>query len=251
VFSNTSLDTRTTTLRRSQYPKVSHNVIPCQCIVSAEINRLRHTDVLHSFHALALHEVRAAFIHSLFYLSPDSLDKQTLEQMWFAATHYELGKAPAGVSSLNDPPLAWGISMLWNAGFPFDNEALQERFPNIGRVITLEDLPNIMQWAGADIRQTYKGWWKFLGWRKRVPNEKHTETQKTNEEIHPTVQLRGFGATRPEEAVAKHKFIKSQLGGTDSWSQSSQSSGGSREIPMPKLTPIEVHLLGLRNKSCS
>jgi hypothetical protein len=217
-----------------------------QRVISADTDRLRHIVVLHSFHGIALHEVRAAFIHSLFYLSPDSLDKQTLTQMWFAATHYELGKTPAGVSSLNDPPLAWGISMLWNAGLSFDIEALQERFPNIGRVITLEDFPNIMKWAGADIRQTYKGWWKFLGWRKRVPNERHTKEQKTNEEIHPTVQLRGFGATRNDETVAKHRFLKSQRGGNDSWS--SDSSG---EIPMPKLTPLEEHLLGLRHNSGS
>lgn len=162
--------------------------------------------------------------------------------MWFAATHYEVGKAPVGVSSLNDAPLAWGISMLWNAGLPFDNEALQDRFPFMGCTIVFEELPRIMNWAGAETRRTYKGWWKLLGHSERVSNEKNTLRERTNEEIHATVLLRGFGAKRGEEPVAKHHYSKSRL----SWS--SESTG---DIPMNRLTPIEEHLLGLRlTESC-
>ena len=127
----------------------------------------------------------------------DSPDWQTLSQVWFAVDHTGIGKSPSdGTCSLNDPPLAWGISQMWNAGFPLNNAALAKRFPNMGRTIDLDQFPNIMKWVGADMKK-HNVAWKLLGWKERVPNEMNSDSQRTNEMIHSTVSLRGYGVCNP------------------------------------------------------
>ena len=78
-----------------------------------------HPDVLHAYHALSIDERRAGF-HPTLWTNP--APGQTLEQVWFAGTHGDVGgynPPEANGTRLADAPLAWMLSKAAALGLTF------------------------------------------------------------------------------------------------------------------------------------
>ena len=129
--------------------------------------------VRHGFHALALHETRAAFAPVLWDCPPDW--QGNVEQMWFRGAHGDIGGQIGGFAParpLANIPLVWMLDraealglMLpenWRARFPCDADA-----PMVG---------------------TWRSWGKaFLLRRRRVIGRDRSE------QVHPTAAKSAAG----------------------------------------------------------
>jgi uncharacterized protein (DUF2235 family) len=85
-----------------------------------------HPDVLHAYHALAIDEKRAEFPATL-WTSP--APGQTLEQVWFAGVHSDVGGSypdDSNGSALSDLTLAWMMSKGSELGLDFAPAALEK-----------------------------------------------------------------------------------------------------------------------------
>ncbi|TFH72247.1 DUF2235 domain-containing protein [Gammaproteobacteria bacterium LSUCC0112] len=76
--------------------------------------------IRHAFHALALHEQRAAFTPTL-WQHPVPASVQTVQQMWFAGVHSNIGGGYA-CTGLSDITLEWMLSQALACGLPIDQE---------------------------------------------------------------------------------------------------------------------------------
>lgn len=86
--------------------------------------RLGH-HIRHAFHALALNEQRAAFTPSL-WQHPVPAAVQTVEQMWFAGVHSNIGGGYA-CSGLSDITLHWMLSHARAQGLALNEDYVRRR----------------------------------------------------------------------------------------------------------------------------
>ena len=130
----------------------------------------------HGFHALALHETRAAFTPVLWDCPKDWNGR--VEQVWFPGAHGDVGGQLGGVNrprDLANIPLVWMLEKAESCGMPLP-EGWQLRYP---------------QDATARPVGTWSGWGKLflLRSRRRVG-------AGVCESLHPSVDARSMAAGR-------------------------------------------------------
>lgn len=122
--------------------------------------------VARAFHALALHETRAAFAPVLWQTPPGR--EGAVEQVWFRGAHGDVG-GQVGIHPASRPlsniPLVWMLERLESCGLPLP-PGWQARFPCD---------------PSAPPVGTWRGWGKlFLSRRRRRPGS------DPSERLHPT-----------------------------------------------------------------
>jgi uncharacterized protein (DUF2235 family) len=109
--------------------------------------------VTHAFHALAIDEQRAAFKPTLWTQDPQASD-QTLEQVWFAGVHTEVGGGSRD-PALSDIALMWMIECAQACGLVLDLTRLESPAPTgIGAAVAPD-------YAGA-IVDSRSGIWEAM-----------------------------------------------------------------------------------------
>ncbi|CAM1506157.1 Fc.00g057980.m01.CDS01 [Cosmosporella sp. VM-42] len=204
------------------------------------------------FHALALHETRGPFQPTLMHI-PDGAT-QVLNQVWFPGTHGDVANEDE-TGCIADIVLAWVIARLEEAaGIAFNLEKLAVRFPRIGNPTSLADIHQD-GWVYDPIRRSPKGLWRLMGHKIRVPGSWYRDGMLTNESIHITARLRGYGSARGTPAVPGYT-LKEGEGSTFKWEMNpatgrsgrrvrSFDSMGPPAIPEATLTDREAQLLGI------
>lgn len=91
-----------------------------------------HPDVLNAFQGLAIDERRMEFPPTLWTSQP--APGQTLEQIWFAGVHGDIGGGyaddPATQTALSDISLSWMMSKAWTLGLETD-PSFQTEYSNL------------------------------------------------------------------------------------------------------------------------
>ena len=102
-----------------------------------------HPDVLHAYQALAIDERRVEFPPTLWTSQP--APGQTLEQIWFAGVHCDVGGGyaddPSTETALSDITLGWMMSKAWALGLETDS-GFQAQYSNIDAKYALDTLHN-------------------------------------------------------------------------------------------------------------
>lgn len=174
----------------------------------------------------------------------DEASTQILRQVWFLGSHRDVANGDES-GSIGDIVLAWCVASLETyAGIAFDKAKLSVRFPRMG-----DDVPksNGLIWVHDDIRDPVKGLWWLMGRSIRVPNIEVAHGKRTNEEVHETARLRGYGSSHGSSVVAGHSVERQ--GGFFVWrrdeSHPSESDAEARILREAVISPREAHLLGI------
>lgn len=110
--------------------------------------------VRHAFHALSIDEQRAAFVPTLWTQDPAAAQGQTLEQVWFAGVHSEVGGGSRS-AALSDIALMWMIGRAQACGLTLDPSRLESPLPSgIGAAVSPD-------WSGA-IVDSRAGLWSAM-----------------------------------------------------------------------------------------
>lgn len=154
-----------------------------------------------------------------------------LAQVWFNGSHRDLGKEHRHGGGLVDIPLAWMIDMLASVGVECDQTRLENRFPGYHRPdATGEGTSRLNEWARGQANHTYKGVMTFMGYEPRKPGRYAPPGTRTNEEIHISIRLRGYGTTKGSRPMPGLRYEQS-LGESIKWTScrnwSSEESNGS------------------------
>lgn len=129
--------------------------------------------VRHAYHALALDERRVDFTPTLWTLPAGPAAGQTLEQMWFAGAHSNVGGG-YDEHGLSDITLAWMASKLDKLlAIDFDQLAAKQDRRSL--------------WGLARLHNSFTGAWQLRGSRDRKPSPGNPAT---HEAIHPSVAVR-------------------------------------------------------------
>ena len=127
--------------------------------------------IRHGFHALALHETRAAFAPVLWQCPPEW--QGNVEQVWFRGAHGDVGGQLGGFDAarpLSNIPLVWMLERAETCGLDLPS-GWRARFPCDPK---------------APMTGTWRGWGAlFLMRRRRVVGRDRSER------IHPTAQAEG------------------------------------------------------------
>lgn len=141
--------------------------------------------IRHGFHALALHETRAAFAPVLWQCPPEW--QGNVEQVWFRGAHGDVGGQIGGFPAarpLSNIPLVWMLERAETVGLELP-AGWRARFPCD---------------PAAPMTGTWRGWGAlFLMRRRRVVGRDRSER------IHPTARLPG-AAPPPGPAMAPGPF---------------------------------------------
>ncbi|KAF2461969.1 hypothetical protein BDY21DRAFT_375870 [Lineolata rhizophorae] len=206
------------------------------------------------FHALALHDPRKPFAPTLMHV-PEG-DDRVLKQVWFPGSHGNLGWEDVQ-GGLVDIPLAWMLQQLqWSVGLEFNQERLARRFPRFAEIPIPLDCDKEHQWIHSRVRGSKSWFMMLMGHKSRVPGYYPKDGMKTNEEIHPSVRLRGYGKKRSDSAIPGFHCASNQ-DGAFSWVEDSkhsrpllrrsdsEASNVYRTIPEAKMDEFEAQLLGV------
>jgi uncharacterized protein (DUF2235 family) len=110
--------------------------------------------VRHACHALAIDEQRTAFRPTLWTQDPAAVG-QTLEQVWFAGVHSEVGGGSHGGAALSDIALTWMAQRAQSFGLLVDLARLEDPAPaGLGKAVAPD-------FAGA-IADSRAGAWKAM-----------------------------------------------------------------------------------------
>jgi hypothetical protein len=237
---------------------VFHNIVLCNRNCCHHFLRIKMqyitvanhyaTDVKHIIHAIALHEHRGPYKETMMHIPVT--DHRNLKQVWFLGAHGDLGwENPEG--GIHDIPLAWMLQQLQDTcALQYDENKLAVRFPRMNKeATTIQESPEFVHDA---IRRTGTGFSALIGWRTRKPISHYRDRMKTNEKVHPTVRLRGYGVNRHDAAIPG--FHVEERHGRYVWVQGSGRTGstgsnGSMEpatIEESELGELEARLLGIR-----
>jgi uncharacterized protein (DUF2235 family) len=116
--------------------------------------------VRNAFHAVAIDERRGAFKPTLWIRQDDAVD-QTLEQVWFAGVHCDVGGGYSD-SSLGEVPLMWMAERAREHGLAFDPGRLLPGDPPIPgevRCVGIRVAPD----GCGEIHESFKGVYRLLG----------------------------------------------------------------------------------------
>ncbi|OAA58807.1 hypothetical protein ISF_06590 [Cordyceps fumosorosea ARSEF 2679] len=208
-----------------------------------ETNAASNVQVL--LHVLALHESRGPFRPTLMQI--DEASSQVLEQLWFLGGHGDVAKDDE-YGCIGDIVLAWCVANLEkHAGIVFDEAKLAVRFDRMDADVPVSGVaPSALAWHDS-IGDPVKGLWPLMGRHTRVPNVQAAEGKRTNESVHVTARLRGYGSSRGRPAVPGHSLEPRE--GSFVWRRDgSQSSDGGDEsfiLHEAALSSREAQLLGI------
>jgi len=207
---------------------------------------------------------------------------QVFKQMWFLGNHANMARNTSR-RGFADAPLAWVIGQLHAyLHLRFDEGRLHERFPSYPRSMNLagpisvaastsgtagnSSIPSVNapalgpaptrplpRWIHKDVK-TFGAFKTFChGWRQRTPGR---YGDRTSEEVHITVRLRGFGRNRADsvmvpgyKAVADgRKWIWVRL--PSERTKTMRCASDRRPAALPSINegtmlPLEAALLGL------
>ncbi|KAJ3490330.1 hypothetical protein NLG97_g5804 [Lecanicillium saksenae] len=213
-----------------------------------ETNAASNVQVL--LHVLALHESRSPFQPTLMHI--DETSSQILHQLWFLGSHGDVANDDE-TGCISDIVLAWCLANLEiYAGITFDESKLSVRFPRMGTDSPISnDRSDGLAWLHDPIRDPVKGLWRLMGRKTRVPNHAVPLGKRTNESVHITARLRGYGSSRGEPAVPEHRL--EARGNAFIWRKQEvpfQSNGEeSPALLEAAMSRREAHLLGLSVES--
>jgi hypothetical protein len=239
-------------------------------------------EVRHVFQAISIHETRATYHEEVAQKHTDD-SNPVFKQMWFLGNHSNMARNTSR-RGFADAPLAWMIGQLHHyLHLRFDEEKLHARFPsylrsmNLAGPITIPastsstasnsstpsvDVPTLRpaptgplpRWIYKDVK-TYGAFKTFChGWNQRTPGR---YSDRTSEEIHITVRLRGFGRNRADsvmvpgyQAVADGRNwiwvrVPSERTKTRRWGASDRKPTALPSIDEGTMLPLEAALLGL------
>ncbi|HDZ08485.1 DUF2235 domain-containing protein [Pseudohongiella sp.] len=140
-------------------------------------------NVRHAYHALAINEQRAPFEPSL-WLPPCPPQCETVEQVWFAGVHSNVGGGYAD-AGLSDQALLWMLEAAGRHGLQLDPHYLKRR---------------IDANAFGELRESLSVMYKtpLTG----MPRLRDIGTGALGEAIHPSVFRRWRAPSRPEDPPA-------------------------------------------------
>lgn len=203
-----------------------------------------HSDVEVLLHVLALHESRGPFQPTLMHV--DEASSQILLQPWFLGSHGDVAKDHE-TGSISDIVLAWCIANLESyAGITFDEGKLAIRFPRMGADYPITNTSDGPAWVHDPICDPSKGLWRLLGRKERIPNSSAAHGKRTNECVHVSARLRGYGSCRGTSAVPGH--ILEENGNYFVWKRDGLQSSDDNGLPSlaeAVLSEREAHLLGI------
>lgn len=177
----------------------------------------------------------------------DEASAQILKQPWFLGSHSDVAHDDE-TGCINDIVLAWSIANLEHyAGIVFDEAKLAIRFPRMGADLPISNHTSSHPVWVDPIRDPVKGLWRLMGRSTRIPNSSPTQGKRTNETVHVTARLRGYGSSHGQEVVPGHGLERQSDNFVWKRNQSQplttpSDSGVLRE---EVLTPREAHLLGI------
>jgi hypothetical protein len=153
-------------------------------VVNAKKYSFHATDlsprVLHAFHALALDEMRAPFMPSLWFKEPTNTVTE-LRQCWFPGVHTNVGGGYSD-QEIADMTLAWMIERT---------KEYLDWDPTYLRHITKNGGADRKEWAVGKIYDSRVGVMRLAGKAVRTPGAYHTdEGTDTNEVVHVSVRVR-------------------------------------------------------------
>lgn len=140
-------------------------------------------NVRHAYHALAINERRAPFEPSV-WLPPCPPECATVEQVWFAGVHSNVGGGYAD-AGLSDQALMWMLEAAGQHGLVLDPHYLKRRVD-----------PNVFGELRDSLSPMYKT--PLTG----LPRLRDLGTGALGEAIHPSVFRRWRAPSRPEEPPA-------------------------------------------------
>ena len=124
------------------------------------------THVRHACHALAIDEHRGAFAPSMWEADPAQGDRPTVEQVWFAGGHSNVGGGYRD-AGLSDTALVWMTGKAMAAGLHLDAPTVQRWRPD----------------AYGEVRSEFEGLYKLTGKHYRAIGATHS----LNEKVHRSV----------------------------------------------------------------
>lgn len=136
-------------------------------------------NIRHAYHALAINERRAPFEPSL-WQPPCPLQCETVEQVWFAGVHSNVGGGYAD-AGLSDQALLWMLEAAGRHGLQLDPHYLKRRVD-----------PNVF----GELRDSLSAMYKtpLTG----MPRLRDIGTGALGEAVHPSVFRRWRAPSRPE-----------------------------------------------------
>jgi hypothetical protein len=216
---------------------------------------IHHAGVRHVFHAVSIHETRATYGEQLAYQQLGA-GHQILKQMWFLGNHGHIGQDNGRSCLADAPLAWMVAQLHHSLGLRFDEDALHRRFPsypetaniappihsaappssssssltatsavfsnsthNLSIVSTDTQVVNASptgappEWIQDEIKAAGAFKTFFHGWNQRSPGR---YGQRTSEEIHLTVRLRGFGLDQKDSSMVPGYQLSSQ-GGRAIW----------------------------------
>lgn len=118
-----------------------------------------HPNILNAYHALAINERRQEFPPTLWQKPDPAIKGQTLEQVWFAGCHEDVGGGfPEGEVSLSEIPFKWMVEKACNLGLQIDPKALDY----CSKINTKQAL--------SSIHRSWKLFWRHPKWRT-IPHD--------------------------------------------------------------------------------
>ena len=141
-------------------------------------------EVTFAYHAVSIDEKRKDFPPCL-WKEENVNDDQTLEQVWFAGVHCDVG-GWYEERGLSNTALIWMLSKAIACGIKLDSASLK--------------LQDARCDPGTDIHKSYEGFWKFRGSRTRkIPQAAR---------IHRSVETKiGLGKYKPKNLPDDPNFV--------------------------------------------
>jgi uncharacterized protein (DUF2235 family) len=149
-------------------------------------------NVRHAYHALAINEQRAPFEPSL-WLPPCPPQCETVEQVWFAGVHSNVGGGYAD-AGLSDQALMWMLEAAGRHGLLLDPHYLKQRID-----------PNVFGELRDSLSMMYKT--PLTG----LPRFREIGSGALGESIHHSVFKRWQAPSRPEAAPCNFTAGKQKL----------------------------------------
>ncbi|KAI0152955.1 hypothetical protein GGR57DRAFT_468430 [Xylariaceae sp. FL1272] len=194
------------------------------------------------FHALALHESRGPFRPTLMHVPENRRDN--IKQVYFIGSHSDVAR-PSANGDLCNIVLA-AVLEHWHGihGIVFNEEKLRICFPHAGATSPLSEA-TAHDWVFDPIRPSATGFWRLLGRHTRQPGQYFEFGLATNETIHATVRLRGYGMDKGNPAIVGYQ-VRAEPDQSFTWHRgqdrvSTNSSGGSMEPLTIREEPLGLY----------
>ena len=175
--------------------------------------------VEHGYHALAVDERRRAFAPALWQVDDAHAGQQTVEQVWFAGSHSDVGGGRAGCA-LSDTTMEWMAGKVRLAGLELDRASLRQ--------VTDDDA------CGSDLTDSYKRFYRLQRPLVRQigapPVSVDGTVLRTHERVHPSAVERHRRPTTPPRGPYAPANLVEHL--ARAWPE--QRDGAHERTPAPR-----------------